>query len=58
MKLIIEILMGKPTKDQLQKILSMILEGYDTGINMPDGINWIMQTEGKKTYSWLQEIIT
>lgn len=58
MKLIIEILMGKPTKDQLQKILSMILEGYDTGINMPYGINWTMQTEGKKTYSWLQEIIT
>lgn len=50
--------MGKPTKDQLQKILSMILEGYDTGINMPYGINWTMQTEGKKTYSWLQEIIT
>jgi hypothetical protein len=48
---------GKPTREEFQDIISMILGGYNEGIDQPDGINWSLETTGNETYDWLQEII-
>jgi len=57
MKLIINITKGKPTKEQFEEIISMILEGYIEGVGVPYGIYWTRETEGKGSYDWLHSII-
>lgn len=53
----IKITQGKPTREEFQDIISMILGGYNEGVDLPEGIYWSLEITGNETYDWLQEII-
>lgn len=55
-KLTIKILKGKPSKEDLHKIIDMICEGYKEGIGIPSGINWDLEID-TAAHHHLQKLI-
>jgi len=56
MRITLKITLGKPTKEDLHKIIDMICEGFRQGINQPNGINWELETN-TTGYNYVQKLV-
>jgi hypothetical protein len=43
----IKISQGKPNREDFHKIISMLFEGYTSGISEPNGITWDSEMTGE-----------
>ena len=55
MRITIKILKGKPSRQDFYKIIKMICEGYQTGVDRPAGIIWNLKQD-EAAYNHLQKL--